>query len=323
VLILKLEDELETMHEELCAGLEFAGRPFSPEDLRVIAEVTRDFASLTVTELSNTLCELLEWKRPNGKLKQKECRCLLEKLKADGLISLPLLRKTAPQRPRTIALSVESDPQSPLEGSVAECLPLVVRLVGAGSALGPVWNQLVERYHYLRYRVPFGANLRYLVGSERHAGRHLACLLFSSPAWKMAPRDAWIGWSDTERKRNLQFIVSQSRFLVLPWVSVQGLASKILSLAARQLPEDWERLYGYRPLLLETLVDGSRFRGTCYRAANWIYLGRTQGRGRMDRNHEAHGRAVKDIYVYPLCRKVQMRLRTSLPPRFREAAELR
>jgi hypothetical protein len=130
----------------------------------------------------------------------------------------------------------------------------------------------------------------------------------------MAPRDAWIGWHDEQRKRNLQYIVSNSRFLVLPWIFVRGLASKILSLASRQLPQDWERSYGYRPLLLETLVDPSRFRGTCYRAANWIHLGQTQGRGRMDRDNRARGRAVKDIYVFPLCRDARRRLCQSAPP---------
>jgi hypothetical protein len=183
-----------------------------------------------------------------------------------------------------------------------------------GVERGSLWNQFIDRYHYLRFRVPFGANLRYLVQSERKPGEYLACLLFSSPAWKMAPRDAWIGWNDEQRKRNLRYIVCNSRFLVLPWVSVKGLASKILSLAARQLPEDWQQRYGYRPLLLETLVDPVRFRGTAYRAANWIRLGQTQGRGRMDRDHQAQGQAVKDIYVFPLGRDARRRLCQSQPP---------
>jgi hypothetical protein len=123
----------------------------------------------------------------------------------------------------------------------------------------------------------------------------------------MAPRDSWIGWTDEERARNLQLIVSNSRFLILPWVRARNLASTILSLCARQLPVDWEQLYGYCPLLLETIVD-AQFRGTSYRAANWLHLGVTTGRGRMDRHHEAHGRAVKCIYIYPLCHDVQRRL---------------
>jgi hypothetical protein len=124
----------------------------------------------------------------------------------------------------------------------------------------------------------------------------------------MKPRDSWIGWSDERRHSNLQWIVNNGRFLILPWVRVKGLASKILALSARQLPHDWQSRYEHRPLVLEALVDTNRFRGTCYRAANWIYVGRTAGRGRMDREHKAHGQAIKDIYVYPLVRDARQRL---------------
>jgi hypothetical protein len=182
--------------------------------------------------------------------------------------------------------------------------------------LHSTFKQLIERWHYLGYRIHFGAHMNYLVESQRLPGQFLACLQFSSPAWKMAPRDAWIGWSAEERKRNLQFIVSNSRFLIPPFVTVRGLASKILSLAAHHLSKDWEHLYGYRPLLMETLVERARFSGTCYKAANWIHLGYTQGRGRMDRDHAAHGQSVKDIYVYPLSRHAQERLRTAVLPAF-------
>jgi hypothetical protein len=153
-----------------------------------------------------------------------------------------------------------------------------------------------------------GANLRYLVRSPRSGEQVLACLLWSSPAWRMAPRDQWIGWNQEQRAQNLQLLVNNSRFLIPPWVRVRGLASKILGQCARQLPGDWELRYGYPPLLLETLVDARRFRGTCYRAANWIHIGKTQGRGRMDREHQAHGLAPKDIYLCPLCRNVQQHL---------------
>jgi len=131
----------------------------------------------------------------------------------------------------------------------------------------------------------------------------------------MAARDRWIGWNDKQRLRNLQLVVNNSRFLILPWVRIRYLASTILSLCARQLPADWERLYGYRPLLLETLVD-AQFRGTSYKAANWTYLGETRGRGRMDQYHQAHGRAVKRIYVYRLCRYAQRRLAQDAVPRW-------
>jgi len=292
---------------------EFFGRRFSSSDFHLIRELARDFSALSLTELASTLCELLDWKRPNGKLKYKECRAVLEQLQTEGLVSLPAVRKTAPSRPRKIVVRGESDARAPLTGTAGDYTPLRLEPV-EGIELSSLWNQFIDRYHYLRFRVPFGANLRYLVQSDRKPGEYLACLLFSSPAWKMAPRDAWIGWNDEQRKRSLQYVVSNSRFLVLPWISVRGLASKILSLAARQLPEDWQQHYGYRPLLLETLVDPSRFRGTCYRAANWIHLGRTQGRGRMDRDNRARGRAVKDIYVFPLCRDARRRLCQSPPP---------
>jgi len=298
---------------KLSDNREFFGRCFCSSDFHLMQELARDFSALSLTELASTLCELLDWKRPNGKLKYKECRTMLEQLQAEGLVSLPTVRKTAPSRPRKIVVGSESDPRPPLTGTAGDYTPLGLQRI-EGVELSSLWNQFIDRYHYLRFRVPFGANLRYLVQSERKAGEYLACLLFSSPAWKMAPRDAWIGWNNEQRKRNLQYIVSNSRFLVLPWVSVRGLASKILSLAAHQLPEDWQRLYGYRPLLLETLVDPARFRGTSYRAANWIRLGQTQGRGRMDRDHEAQGQAVKDIYVFPLCRDARQRLCQLQPP---------
>ncbi len=147
----------------------------------------------------------------------------------------------------------------------------------------------------------------------------LACLQWTSAAWKMAAREGWIGWSAAERAGNLPCIVNNSRFLILPGVRVKGLASKILAHAARQLPEDWQRRYGYRPLLLETLVDARRFAGTCYRAANWIALGETHGRGRMDPHHAADGSARKLVLVYALCPSVQQRLREASAPRFLES----
>lgn len=301
------------------AEIDFSGRRFSSADLDLVIQVTKRFSALSLTELSKTLCELLEWKRPNGKLKYEECRAFLEKLQSEKLISLPVVRKMK-STPRRIPLTHECDPQPAVTGSLQQYEPLSLRLVQACD--GPLYalvNQYIERYHYLNYRVPFGAQVRYLVESK--TGSRLACLIFSSPAWTMAPRDAWIGWKDEQRRRNLQYVVSHSRFLILPWVSVKSLASKILSLATRQLPRDWQALYGYQPLLLETLVDGSRFSGTSYRASNWIYLGKTQGRGRMDRTHARDGQAIKDIYVYPLCRGARERLCQDPEPKFTGAVE--
>jgi Domain of unknown function (DUF4338) len=289
------------------AGLCFCGRIFSGEELELMHEIARDYAGLAVTEMARTVCELLPWKRANGRLKDQECRQLLEHLRDQGWLRLPPVRNSGPRGPRQIRLGEASVLQARVEGSAGEFEPLELRVVESREQ-SQLWAELIERHHYLRYRVPVGANLRYLVRSGQKERSVLACLLWSSPAWKMAARDQWIGWNREQRARNLQRIVNNSRFLVLPWVSVKGLASKILAQSARQLPNDWERLYGYRPLLLETLVDAQRFRGTCYRAANWIRVGQTQGRGRMDREHRAYVLAPKDIYLYPLCRNVQQRL---------------
>jgi hypothetical protein len=267
-------------------------------------QITVEYSDLGVTEIARTICELLPWTRPNGRLKDHECRQLLERLQAEGFLQLPELRKRGGRGPRRADGSRPAMEPAAIQCSAGECGPLELVLV-EGPAESRRWRELVERYHYLGCRVPFGAHLRYWV---RNYDRELACLLWTSPAWKMQARDAWIGWSDEQRRRNLQSIVNHGRFVILPWVRVKGLASKILALVARQMPRDWESHYGYRALLLETLVDPARFRGTCYRAANWIHLGQTAGRGRMDREHEAHGEAIKDIYVYPLVRNARQQL---------------
>ena len=238
-------------------------------------EITRDYNALGITEIARTVCELLDWKRTNGRLKDQECRQLLERLRDQGWLTLPAVRNSGPRGPRQIQLSEASAPQATLEGSAGEFAPLELRVVESRSE-SQLWTELIERYHYLTHRVPVGANLRYLVRSKRSGEQVLACLLWSSPAWKMAPRDQWIGWNPAQKAQNLQLVVNNGRFLILPWVHVRGLASKILGQSARQLPADWEPRYGYRPLLLETLVDSHRFRGTCYRAANWIRVGQTQ-----------------------------------------------
>ncbi len=296
----------------------FAGRTFSAADLEVMRGIATEFAALGLTEISRTVCELLEWKRPNGGLKNLECRQLLERLCAQGRLSLPELRSTKPRGPQAVPQTPRSDPQPEMDGSAGQYEPLRLQLLeGEGAGDSALFREYIDRYHYQRYRVPFGAHLRYLVRSEHCPERVLACLLWTSPAWKLAPRDQWIGWSAQQRERNLQFIVNHSRFLILPWVRVKGLASKILAQCARRVPQDWQTRYGYRPLLLETLVDSERFRGTCYQAANWIRLGMTQGRGRMDRHHQAQG-TPKTLYVYPLCRRVQQRLAAAIAPAYRE-----
>src|SRR6266849_296799 len=279
-------------------SLTFCGRTFGSRELNLMRQVAREFSGLGVTEIARTVCELLEWTRPRGGLKNHECRQLLERLQAEGFLKLPEVRRLGGRGPRRVDVSRACSEPAPIVCAASDCEPLDLVLV-EGPAESRRWREQMERHHYLGCRVPFGANLRYWV---RTPERELGCLLWTSPAWKMQARDAWIGWSDEQRQANLQRIVNNGRFLILPWVRVKGLASKILALSARHMPHDWQTRYGHRPLLLETLVDATRFRGTCYRAANWIYVGQTAGRGRMDREHKSLGQAIKDIYVYPLVR---------------------
>jgi len=303
----------------LTGPLTFCGRSFSVSELELVRGIVAEFGSLGVTEISRTICELLDWKRPNGGLKNIECRQFLERLGAQGLVSLPELRRTKRRGPQPVRLTPRSEPEPEIVGSAGPYEPLQFQLLrGDDAADGALFREYLDRYHYQGYKVPFGAHLRYLVRSEQCPERVLACLLWTSPAWKLEERDRWIGWSAGLRARNLQFIVNHGRFLILPWVRVKGLASKILAHSARRVPADWEAVYGYRPLLLETLVETERFRGTCYRAANWIHLGATKGRGRMDRYHEVLG-TPKSLYVYPLCRNAQQRLLAAVPPANPEA----
>jgi hypothetical protein len=278
-------------------NITYCGRRFSPEDLELMRQAAHDYATLGITEIARTVCEWLDWTRPNGRLKNHECRLLLEKLRDEGFLTLPSLRNCGKRGPRVPALSSLTDPQPLIQSAIADLEPITVRLIEDSE--GPLFRQFIQRYHYLGYRVPVGANLRYYIESGDR--RILALMQWTSPAWKMANRDQWIGWNSRQRARNLPYIVNHSRFLILPWVQVQGLASSILARAARHLPSHWHHHYGYTPVLLETLVDGSRFRGTCYRAANWTCLGETAGRGRMDRHHTMQ-RAPKLIFVFPLHR---------------------
>jgi hypothetical protein len=217
------------------------------------------------------------------------------RMQRDGLITLPLPQKgngNGRTRPR---LTAASDPKEPIAlpaGALGQLRFHSVQTPQDSS----LWNELIERYHYLGYKPLPGDQIRYLVF---HGSQLLAAMGFSAAAWKVAPRDRFIGWDDQQRRRNLQQIANNSRFLILPWVKAPNLASCILGATARRLGNDWTQRYGYEPVLLETFVERSRFRGTCYRAANWIHVGETQGRGKLDRQHCGLS-TVKHIYVYPL-----------------------
>ena len=283
------------------------GQVISPDQLSEIAVIVATFPKLSRTELANTICELFSLKRPTGKLKTVECRQFLERLDAKGIIQLPECKKQYARRIKTtISRTKRTDSRPPLSVKLRELYPLMLSRVQSYMQR-QLWYEYVDRFHYLGHRIPFGAHLRYFIQCDIDQAK-LGCLQFSSPAWKMAARDRWIGWSDEQHRKNLQKIISNSRFLIFPWVRVKNLASSVLSLAAKTVPNDWANCYGYRPVLMETLVDQEQYKGTCYQAANWIYVGETTGRGRMDRENKRKGMAVKDIYLYPLSKRFRQEL---------------
>jgi hypothetical protein len=290
------------------ASEKFCGQVISRDLLSEIAVIVETFPKLTRTELANTICELFSWKRPTGKLKTVECRQFLERLDARGIIQLPACNhKFIRQTKFRVDRTGRTDCQSIISVELSELTPLWLNRV-RNYAQRQLWYEYMDRYHYLGYRIPFGAQLRYFIQSKINQAR-LGCLQFSSPAWRMAARDGWIGWSDEQRRTNLQKVITNSRFLIFPWVQVKNLASSVLSMAAKTVPDDWLDCYGCRPVLMETLVDQNQFSGTCYRASNWIHVGETTGRGRMDKQNIRKGLAVKDIYLYPLSKKFRQKLR--------------
>lgn len=294
-------------HRTSASGLEVDAR-----QIELIGQVVANCAGLSRAELAATACELLGFQRPSGRLKTRECRDLLERLEAEGRIELP---DKAPGRPRGVKTSIPRTPRGAagetISGTVADLTPVRLEKV-RGRSDNALWRELIGRYHYLGFTTAYGASLRYLIKIDRPRSAVVGCLQFSSPAWRMAARDQWVGWSDARRQENLQRVVQNSRFLILPWVQVQNLASHVLALAARHVAEDWQQHFGVRPWLLETLVDAQRYAGTCYRAANWIHVGQSSGRGRMDREHRRHGAAVKQLFLYPLVPQARQRLRGEL-----------
>jgi len=288
--------------------LRFGGEPVSNEQLALVIQIVRRYGGLSRTELASTLCELLDWTRPNGKLKTVECRQFLEQLQEHHLLQLPAIRHKGRGKSRKIALTAVSAEAARLQGTVKDFQPISLRLVETAQQR-TLFRELIERHHYLGYRIPFGAHLCYLIEVAQPAPTVVGALQFSSPAWRMAARDDWIGWTDTLRARHLQQIVNNSRFLILPSARIKYLASHVLSLASRRLVSDWQASYQVEPLLLETLVDSQRYSGVCYRAANWLELGQTSGRGRQDRTHSRHGASPKRLFVYPLRSNARVSLR--------------
>jgi hypothetical protein len=294
--------------QPIAKPLRFCGQPVSSEQLALITQIVTHCGGLSRTELANTVCELLAWARPNGKFKTVECRQFLEQLQARTALPLPAAQHKGRGKSKKIALTALSAEGVSLQGTVKDFQPISLRLVSTEPERR-LFREFIERHHYLGYRIPFGAHLCYLIEVARPTPTVVGAIQFSSPAWRMAPRDRWIGWTDTVRARHLQRIVNNSRFLILPAVRIKFLASHTLSLVSRRVISDWQAKYHIEPVLLETLVDTQRFSGVCYRAANWLELGQTSGRGRQDSQHTRHGASPKRLFICPLRSDAQESLR--------------
>ena len=270
----------------------FSGRAFSPKDIEMIQWVSRTYPKLSRRELASTICEFLDWLTPAGKPKIQQCTSFLVELESEDIITLP--PKQAQGRGSDKLVVVDFD-TSEITGDIKLYEPLRLKIARPGKEQKR-WKSYVNQYHMLGYQKVFGSRLCYFIQCGE---KELGCIQFSASAWALEDRDDWIGWSIEDKKERLHLIINNSRYLIFPWVKIKNLASKALSLATRQIQDDWLREFCYAPVLMETFVDREHFQGTCYKAANWIYLGQTKGLGRASRSKRP-SLSKKDIYVYPL-----------------------
>jgi hypothetical protein len=275
----------------------YRGQEIGSEQIVFLREFIRTHPTSSRWKLSRQLCEALGWKQANGALRDMVCRGLLLMLERAGEIQLPPVRclirgQCRTGRPRPDAVSIDT---APLEMPLKALGPIEIQPVRR-TADEPLFNSLMEHYHYLAYEQPVGEHLKYLAWAQ---GRPIACLAWSSAPRHLGSRDRYIGWSAETRRRNIRFIAYNTRFLILPWVRIPHLASHILGKVTRALSDDWERIYGHPVYFAETFIDPGRFRGTCYRAANWQLLGLTTGRGKNDQTNKPN-RPIKEILGLPL-----------------------
>ena len=281
------------------------GRRVAGSDIALIKELMGEHPLWSRRRLSQELAERWHWHRADGQLKDMACRSLLLKLHRAEHIQLPRPRGPSTNGSRGRRHQWAPHSTEPIEEALSKLQPLMVEPVVVHTEAYRLFSFLLDCYHYLGYRTAVGENIKYLVWDRFK--RPLACVLFGSAAWKAEARDAFIGWEPAVRKANLSLVTNNMRFLVLPWVSVHSLASHILGRICRRVRADWMAKYGHPIHLLETFVDRSRFRGTCYRSANWILAGQTKGRSRNDRNFTIRV-PIKDVFLYPLIKNFRQEL---------------
>lgn len=280
--------------------MRICGRDFSPSDIDWIRERLGSMPDLNRVLLSRLFCRHAGWLKPDGGLKEMSCRVALLRLERSGLIRLPAPR-TRPAAVKPVKRTRKGEPKADIHVDAGRT---VLSIEPVDKKTSPLWNELIDRYHYLGHRRMGGAQMRLLIRADREL---VALLGFSAAAYRVSPRDRFIGWTDEERGKRLHQVIDNSRFLILPWVHGKNLASRILSACIRILPELWEQRYHYRPLLLETFVEKQRFTGACYKAANFIPAGQTLGRGKWDREH-ANDKPVKRIFLFPLDKRFKEKL---------------
>lgn len=281
------------------AELSYRGRVFTAEDILYIRTLIAAHPGESRRRLSQELCEAWQWKQHNGALRDMVCRGLLLMLDRAGQIELPAV-KFVPANPlarhaRPAPVRIDT---APFEGRIDQIGPLQFAQVRR-TPEERLFNSLLEQHHYLRYQQPVGEHVKYLVSAQE---RPIACLAWSSAPRHLGSRDRYIGWSAEARRRNIRFIAYNTRFLILPWVRIENLASYILGRMAARISDEWQQMYGHPIYFLETFVDPERFRGTCYRAANWVLLGKTTGRGKQS-NSYVPNRSIKEILGYPLTKR--------------------
>lgn len=278
------------------ADLKYRGRVITAEDILYIRDLIATHPVESRRTLSQKLCEAWQWRQSNGALRDMVCRGLLLMLERTGQITLPPVAyvRHNPLAKRARPAPVWID-RTPIEGRLRDIQPLEFQQVRRTNEES-LFNSLLEEHHYLGYEQPVGEHLKYLVWAQ---ARPVACVAWSSAPRHLGSRDRYIGWGAEARRRNIRFVAYNTRFLILPWVRVEHLASHILGRMAARISDDWQRMYGHPVYFLETFVDPERFRGTCYRAANWVLLGKTTGRGKQS-NSYVPNRSIKEVLGYPL-----------------------
>jgi hypothetical protein len=273
----------------------YCGREFSDKEIEEIRMMRRLYPNENRTTLSKRICRQIGWFKVDGGLKDMSCRVALLRMEKDSLISLPPPQSKNGNGSKKITFTQITDPKPIVNKQVHELFELTIKKVTKQKE-ARLWNEYIERYHYLGYTALPGAQIRYIV---RFKDEVLALLGFGASAWMVASRDSYIGWSHEQRKKGLHLVINNARFLILPWIQSRNLGSKILSLVTKRIVEDWQTIYNYSPVLIETFVQINKFSGAVYKASNWICVGKTKGRGKLEK-HNKQCLPIKYVFLYPL-----------------------